>query len=67
MGSKEVRSKHYSSRFVPSQLLVPSLTLVGPNAFELEVSVSGYAISYKSPENASRSQRAFIRLAKGKS
>ncbi|KAF8966272.1 hypothetical protein BDZ97DRAFT_699624 [Flammula alnicola] len=33
--------------------------------FELEVFVSGYAISYRPPENASRSQRAFIRLAKG--
>ncbi|KAH9479808.1 Phosphatidate phosphatase APP1 [Psilocybe cubensis] len=37
----------------------------GPRPFELEVFVSGYAISYRSPENASRSQRAFIRLAKG--
>ncbi|PPQ85263.1 hypothetical protein CVT25_010036 [Psilocybe cyanescens] len=37
----------------------------GPRPFELEVFVSGYAISYRSPANASRAQRAFIRLAKG--
>ncbi|KAF8813021.1 hypothetical protein BYT27DRAFT_7181978 [Phlegmacium glaucopus] len=36
-----------------------------PRPFEVEVFVSGYAISYRSPENISRSQRAFIRLAKG--
>ncbi|KAJ3504063.1 hypothetical protein NLJ89_g8137 [Agrocybe chaxingu] len=36
-----------------------------PTPFEVEVLVSGYAISYRSAENASRSQRAFIRLAKG--
>ncbi|KIM44765.1 hypothetical protein M413DRAFT_442723 [Hebeloma cylindrosporum] len=41
------------------------ITAQGPSTFELEVFVSGYAISYRSPENASRSQRAFIRLAKG--
>ncbi|KAG6907642.1 hypothetical protein DXG01_008092 [Tephrocybe rancida] len=35
------------------------------DAFEVEVFVSGFAISYRSLENASRSQRAFIRLAKG--
>ncbi|KAG5642163.1 hypothetical protein DXG03_003547 [Asterophora parasitica] len=34
-------------------------------AFEVEVFVSGFAISYRSAETASRSQRAFIRLAKG--
>ncbi|KAG6826961.1 hypothetical protein H0H92_013735 [Tricholoma furcatifolium] len=34
-------------------------------AFEVEVFVSGFAISHRSLENASRSQRAFIRLAKG--
>ncbi|KAH0582395.1 hypothetical protein H2248_010339 [Termitomyces sp. 'cryptogamus'] len=35
------------------------------SAFEVEVFVSGFAISHRSLENASRSQRAFIRLAKG--
>jgi hypothetical protein len=48
----------------------PSLILdfeyKGPNPFEVDVFVSGYAISYRPPEKASRSQRAFIRLAKGK-
>ncbi|KAG6899640.1 hypothetical protein C0993_008417 [Termitomyces sp. T159_Od127] len=34
-------------------------------AFEVEVFVSGFAISHRSLKNASRSQRAFIRLAKG--
>ncbi|KAG6847791.1 hypothetical protein H0H93_005983 [Arthromyces matolae] len=34
-------------------------------AFEVEVFISGFAISHRSLENASRSQRAFIRLAKG--
>lgn len=34
-------------------------------AFEVEVFVSGFAISHRSLENASRSQRTFIRLAKG--
>ncbi|KAF9482532.1 hypothetical protein BDN70DRAFT_929916 [Pholiota conissans] len=43
----------------------PSNTQDEPKPFELEVFVSGYAISYRSPENASRSQRAFMRLAKG--
>lgn len=33
--------------------------------FDLEVFVSGYAISHRPPENASRAQRAFIRMAKG--
>ncbi|KAF5386239.1 hypothetical protein D9615_002187 [Tricholomella constricta] len=33
--------------------------------FEVEVFVSGFAISHRSAESASRSQRAFIRLAKG--
>ncbi|KAF5316695.1 hypothetical protein D9619_006504 [Psilocybe cf. subviscida] len=37
----------------------------GPRPFDLEVFVSGYAISYRPPENASRAQRAFIRVAKG--
>jgi hypothetical protein len=36
-----------------------------PRPFEVEVFVSGYAISYRPPENISRSQKAFIRLAKG--
>lgn len=36
-----------------------------PRPFEVDVFVSGYAISYKAPENISRSQKAFIRLAKG--
>ncbi|TFK39506.1 hypothetical protein BDQ12DRAFT_712190 [Crucibulum laeve] len=36
-----------------------------PTPFEVEVFVSGFAISHRSPEHASRSQRAFIRLAKG--
>ena len=36
-----------------------------PRPFEVEVFVSGYAISCRAPENISRSQRAFIRLAKG--
>ncbi|KAF9499558.1 hypothetical protein BDN71DRAFT_1441689 [Pleurotus eryngii] len=35
-----------------------------PEAFEVDVFVSGYASSHKSPANASRSQRAFMRLAK---
>ncbi|KAJ7072028.1 hypothetical protein C8F01DRAFT_1011500 [Mycena amicta] len=34
-------------------------------AFDLELFVSGYASSHRAPELASRSQRAFIRLAKG--
>ncbi|KAF9554965.1 hypothetical protein CPC08DRAFT_782165 [Agrocybe pediades] len=38
---------------------------VPPRPFDLEVFVSGYVISYRPPENASRSQRAFMRLAKG--
>ena len=36
-----------------------------PRPFEVEVFVSGYAISYRSPEKISRSQKTFIRLAKG--
>ncbi|KAG6900139.1 hypothetical protein C0995_004182 [Termitomyces sp. Mi166 len=39
--------------------------LVMESAFEVEVFVSGFAISHRSLQNASRSQRAFIRLAKG--
>ena len=35
-----------------------------PQPFTVEVSVSGYAITHKGAENASRSQRAFMRLAK---
>ncbi|KAG6855561.1 hypothetical protein H0H87_001013 [Tephrocybe sp. NHM501043] len=35
------------------------------DAFEIEVFVSGFAINHRPLENASRSQRAFIRLAKG--
>ena len=38
---------------------------VFPRPFEVEVFVSGYAISYRPPEKISRSQKAFIRLAKG--
>ncbi|RDB15960.1 hypothetical protein Hypma_003559 [Hypsizygus marmoreus] len=34
-------------------------------AFEVEVFISGFASNYRSAESASRSQRAFIRLAKG--
>ncbi|KAF8074537.1 hypothetical protein FPV67DRAFT_1559305 [Lyophyllum atratum] len=34
-------------------------------AFEVEVFISGFAISHRSAATASRSQRAFIRLAKG--
>lgn len=37
-----------------------------PRPFEVEVFTSGYAISYKDRDNMSRSQRAFIRVAKGK-
>jgi len=33
--------------------------------FELEVFISGYAISFKNRESMSRAQRAFIRVAKG--
>ncbi|EIN09461.1 hypothetical protein PUNSTDRAFT_143017 [Punctularia strigosozonata HHB-11173 SS5] len=33
--------------------------------FDVDLFVSGFAVSYTSPENASRSQKAFIRLAKG--
>jgi hypothetical protein len=36
-----------------------------PVPFEIEAFVSGYAITHRSREQASRSQRAFIRLAKG--
>ena len=36
-----------------------------PRPFEVEVFVSGYAISYRPPEKISRSQKAFVRLAKG--
>ncbi|KAF8884046.1 hypothetical protein CPB84DRAFT_1789448 [Gymnopilus junonius] len=36
-----------------------------PRPFELEVFVSGYAITHRSPENMSRAQRGFLRLAKG--
>ncbi|KAF9008927.1 hypothetical protein BDQ17DRAFT_1422116 [Cyathus striatus] len=36
-----------------------------PRPFEVEVFISGYTISHRRPEHASRSQRAFIRLAKG--
>ena len=35
-----------------------------PQPFTVEVTVSGYAITHKGAENASRSQRAFMRLAK---
>lgn len=35
------------------------------SAFEVDVFVSGYASSHRAPEFASRSQRAFIRVAKG--
>ncbi|KAJ7085850.1 hypothetical protein C8R43DRAFT_312264 [Mycena crocata] len=34
-------------------------------AFDIELFVSGFASSHRAPELASRSQRAFIRLAKG--
>lgn len=37
-----------------------------PRPFEVEVFTSGYAISYKNRDTMSRSQRAFIRVAKGK-
>ncbi|KAF6743015.1 hypothetical protein DFP72DRAFT_153242 [Ephemerocybe angulata] len=36
-----------------------------PRPFEVEVFTSGYAITHKNRENISRSQRAFIRVAKG--
>ncbi|KAF7321909.1 hypothetical protein MKEN_00713100 [Mycena kentingensis (nom. inval.)] len=36
-----------------------------PDAFDVELFVSGFASSHRAPELASRSQRAFIRLAKG--
>jgi hypothetical protein len=48
-----------------SQNLTFNLNVLVPRPFEVEVFVSGYAISYKPPEKISRSQKAFIRLAKG--
>lgn len=36
-----------------------------PRPFEVEISTSGYAVSFKNRESMSRSQRAFIRVAKG--
>ena len=42
-----------------------NLNLLVPRPFEVDVFVSGYAISYRPPEKISRSQKAFIRLAKG--
>ncbi|KAG8942243.1 hypothetical protein FRC03_003495 [Tulasnella sp. 419] len=36
-----------------------------PGAFDLDVYVDGYASSLRSPELASRSQKAFMRIAKG--
>ncbi|PPQ64719.1 hypothetical protein CVT24_008346 [Panaeolus cyanescens] len=36
-----------------------------PRPFDIELYISGFAISSKTPETASRSQRAFVRLAKG--
>ncbi|PPQ69597.1 hypothetical protein CVT26_001585 [Gymnopilus dilepis] len=37
----------------------------GPRPFDLEVFISGYAITHRAPENMSRAQRGFLRLAKG--
>lgn len=45
--------------------LKPFPILLVPRPFEVEVFVSGYAISYRPPGHITRSQRAFIRLAKG--
>lgn len=36
-----------------------------PEAFEVDVFISGFATSHRTADTASRSQRAFIRLAKG--
>jgi len=38
--------------------------LSAPDPFEIDVFVSGYAVSRRSKESATRSQRAFLRLAK---
>lgn len=54
-----------NSYFAEIGLTSIAIDAAGPRPFELEVFVSGYAISYRSPANASRAQRAFIRLAKG--
>ncbi|KAJ7647005.1 hypothetical protein FB45DRAFT_781417 [Roridomyces roridus] len=35
------------------------------DAFDIELFISGFASTHRAPESASRSQRAFIRLAKG--
>jgi hypothetical protein len=45
-------------------LILFNLSVLVPRPFEVEVFVSGFAISYRPPENISRSQKAFIRLAK---
>jgi len=37
-----------------------------PAPFEVEVFISGFVSTRRNPENATRSQRAFMRLAKSK-
>lgn len=41
--------------------------LLVPSPFEVEVFVAGFASVRRTPENATRSQRAFLRLAKSAS
>lgn len=61
----EERTQKVSS-FNPFPVDIQSfLILLVPRPFEVEVFVSGYAISYRPPGHITRSQRAFIRLAKG--
>ncbi len=77
--SQKIRGKGKTAREIPNKeilTLFPGwaarryqqetklVVLEGPSPFEVEVFVSGYAISSRSKDQASRSQRAFIRLAK---
>jgi hypothetical protein len=47
------------------ELLLPIDERNTLDAFGIDVFVSGFAANQRPPEQASRSQRAFIRLAKG--
>ncbi|KAF8328451.1 uncharacterized protein EI90DRAFT_3065404 [Cantharellus anzutake] len=44
---------------------IPSFPRAPESSFTVEVFVSGYAYSLRPPESASRSQKAFMKLAKG--
>jgi len=51
-------------RYAVNEGLSPTYSTSSPAPFEVDVFVSGYAVSRRSKESATRSQRAFLRLAK---